>query len=721
MAQGTTIFSLQAMDDPRARARATARSEVSGHRGLSLSAGVDLEAHLGADLARVALARLSLDATATAGFALEAAFPIDLYRQAGVVARVSAGAAAGVSLRATIDADLGELLEALRADHVADAYLPLLDVFVSELTVSAGLWARASLAAEAHGEVRLVGSLVPGPDGAPPGFTFLHSHSAGLGVGAGADLVVDLGFPDPARLLQRLTARVLVVVESRLAELAPTLTATEAAAARRALPLARFLVPLATRSAFELGAALRDDGGDPRGDATATLLRSFVREAQQLLGRGLMTIALRDLDAAYPGAAPALARVEAQLAVLGQPEAGSVDDGYRALLARVDALLPLADAAGFPAGRRDAWREGVALLWATTTLVRRAAPWSDGRAAAPLDAAAADPEGASPVAALLGQSLDRPLTLADLAALVASVDWAPSIRGSLPDGAGPVLSWLVSALAPAAPTAPIFRLLFVELADPSPERRREVAAALAPALAALVEQALVPDLLGKQALLDDAGAGDLLRRLALPLVRLLGAVLWPAALAEDGAAPSATVVREQISAVLLQLTSRFVLGTVDVLSRRAAVDGAAFMRALAERVRQGGGSEVVEQLLAADTDHLLGVAPDLEDFAVTLELVGTAIARHDELIHARLFELLGDLFELGLSTGDPLAVLQALADAPHAPGGGAHLGELVRALEAAEWTLVRELVPRATALFEARVKDRVATAAAGVRRALGGD
>ena len=719
MAQGTTLFSVEALDThARARARATTQGEASFHRGLSLSAGVDLQAHLGADLARVALARLSVDADADAGFALEATFPIDLYRQAGVVARFSAGVAAGVSLRATIDADLGQLLEALRADRFAAAYRPLLDVFFSELTVSAGLWARAALSAEAHGEVRLVGSLVPGPDGAPPGFTFLHSYSAGLGVGAGADLVVDLGFADPARLLQRLTAQVMAVVEARLTALAPTLPATEADAARRALPLARFLVPLAARSAFELGAALGDDGGDPRGDATTTLLKSFVREAQQLLGRALMTVALRDLHAAFPGGAPALARVEAQLALVGQPEAGSFDDGYRALLALVDDLLPIADGPGFPAERRDAWREGAALLWATTALVRRAARWSDGREPAPIAADSADPEGVSQAASLLGRSLDRPLTLADLAALVSSVDWAPSIRATFPDGAGPVLGWLTAALAAVAPTAPLFRLLFVDLADLTPARAREVAATLAPALAALVEDELVPDLLGKQALLDDSAAGDLVRQMALPVLRLLGAVLWPAALSEDGAPPSARVVREQISAVLLQLVIRFVLGTADALSRRAAVDGAAFVRALAERVRRGGDSEVVAELLAADADHLLGVEPDLEDVAVTLELVAYALVRHDELIHARLFELLDGLFELGLSTGDPRAVLQALADAPHAPADAARLGELVRALEAAEWSLFRELVPRAGALFEARLRDRVAVAAAGLRHAL---
>src|SRR5204863_611750 len=105
----------------------------------------------------------------------------------GFVARFQAQAAVAAYASATLALSASEFRRLVR-ENTEWPLEGLLEIFVDEVEVSAGVWGRASFAAEVFGEAVLAGSLLP-TAAHGPGFSFSFRYGAGWGFGAGYQFV----------------------------------------------------------------------------------------------------------------------------------------------------------------------------------------------------------------------------------------------------------------------------------------------------------------------------------------------------------------------------------------------------------------------------------------------------------------------------------------------------------------------------------------------------
>jgi hypothetical protein len=293
MAQRTELFSLSASTPEgafahgKALASGSAEAQASLRRGVDLSASVQVEGHVSGEAGSQLAAGLTGDVQAGGGLRLQAAIPIDLFdpqARAGLVARLQAQAAASASIAATVSLEV-EAFRQLLGTRFAPPFEQLLDVFLDELVIEAGIWGRASFAAELYGEALLAGSLVPSASEGP-GFTFSTRWGAGLGVGSGVHFLANLGVEDPARLLDRMAATIAELILDEARGYADSLPSTDAAALAPVTAVAGVLVPLATRLLFSLGGQLAGTQ-HAAADTAGSVVEGFVRQGQHALLAGL--------------------------------------------------------------------------------------------------------------------------------------------------------------------------------------------------------------------------------------------------------------------------------------------------------------------------------------------------------------------------------------------------------------------------------------------------
>ncbi len=269
-------------------------ASASIHRGIRLAAGITLDAGAAVDLRDLVVGTVAVGGSARANVALEAAFPLDLFTEAGLVARASIAAEAAAWVSAEIGLS-GEALARALDGRLDQPWERLLRVFLEELDVRAGASGRVMIAAEATASVIFAGSLV-GTGTRPAGFTFLVDAGAGITMGAGFRTVGRLGFRDPTRMLDRVAAEVAAVVVEQI-EQGVERWGDAGAGAREALPFARFLVALVIRSGFKIGTDLATRSlRDQRTAVTATVTESLAREAQEVLLRGLVELAVEQVE-----------------------------------------------------------------------------------------------------------------------------------------------------------------------------------------------------------------------------------------------------------------------------------------------------------------------------------------------------------------------------------------------------------------------------------------
>jgi hypothetical protein len=144
----------------KALAHGSYRAVASLHRGINLSASVDMEAQLSGEARKVAVAAFSVGGRLSAGLSLQAAFPIDLFREAGMVARFQAQLEAAAWVAAEIGLDLQALL-GLIGKRASKPWLSLMNVFLNEFDIRAGVWGKASFSAQVFAEAAIVGHLIP--------------------------------------------------------------------------------------------------------------------------------------------------------------------------------------------------------------------------------------------------------------------------------------------------------------------------------------------------------------------------------------------------------------------------------------------------------------------------------------------------------------------------------------------------------------------------------
>lgn len=697
---------------------AVAEAGADLRRGIDLSLGFDFTAVLSGEVGEQARASVTAGASARAGLALQATVPLDLFGDAGIVARFRAQVELAAFVRATVGLAVDEFYALVR-DHVPDGPMTeLLGIFLDEVVVEAGVWARASFSAQVLGEAAITGTLNPNAPGGP-GFTAVARYALGWGAGAGIDIMANVGIEDPRRLLDRLGRHSAAILVREARAGADRLDPPASVMLRGSVPVLDLLLPLAMGTAFQVGFDLATaEGPEARDRATRAVVRSFVEQAQRQLLRGLVSVALEQLaagfgaddlvtvattmpDAARDALVDGLVRLRDDLAALDElPDddlATWVDGALRCVDAADEVVVALAPVV--PAALARDLQRGLATLWAAGTLLRRVVTWASDPAAAVGDVFGATPLSAGPagaaatVNAALGRTAGDPLTMGDLASYLVGGDLEAALRTVVPD-IGDVLELVQDALA--TPAGGVVRQLLVDLSHPGTDVARTLLTTLGAAVSTAISDVVVPHVLTPLRAADPSNAAlaAFVDEVVVPTLTTLPGVVLPTLPGLDRP-EEALRLREALSAVLLQSVSRFVVTTADVLFARGLRDGADATRALgAEVQRLGEASSAfgVVAMVASRAVLPLGVTP--ADIAGILRLVADVMDRWNDDGRPAVVEAVSAVLAMGFADDEVRAArLAALLDTD-GPPSEADLGAALDRTCDALWEIVAYAGPR---------------------------
>ena len=187
--------------------------------------GVDLEASLEAEVFAELEARLGFlglvysqaegSAFAGLGVGLEARVNMDLFDKYGFSTELAAYAEAAVAARLAVGLSLETLVELIRADDkISDLTRDIMYAFLREVTIEAGVWGKAAVAAMGKAHFNIEGSL---RDDDNAGFIIELGSEVGVAAGAGFELFTFVGFDNPKRFFLTAGERLLLelIRESR--------------------------------------------------------------------------------------------------------------------------------------------------------------------------------------------------------------------------------------------------------------------------------------------------------------------------------------------------------------------------------------------------------------------------------------------------------------------------------------------------------------------------
>lgn len=650
--------------------------------------------------------------------ALRAGLPIDLFTDAGIVARAALEARAAAWVRADLALDFVAFAGTLTGHARARLGAPwdqLIGVFIQPDTfqVSAGVFAHVAVAAQAYAEASLAGSLASRRQ-EPPGFTFKLDYGVGWGYGTGYSFIANFSLPDPAALLDRLGDGVVDVLRFPLADLVERLPANDRDGARAALPLVDLVVPLAMRSAFELGGRLVDPTAT-RADAEKAVLRTVLKELQESVAIAFVHAARQELegilsrnevrnvlDALAGDAADALVDARERLAQLtpGLLRLPSSDRMWpiaaEKLLRALADIYPLV-----PAPANDDYRHALALTWCAVAVVQQVSRWTTAADAVNDAQGPIIPAPPPFIAAHIADGVGRPQ---QSPTMISAIEFM--VRQGPPQVAAlaqhrPEIEFLLGfaeeALAPANVAEPLSALFGGGLPLDDAAMVGALVEAVADALRARVKNELMPRLLvplsQEAEAAGDAGMKLLLDRVVAPTVlgltdSLLTVETFERLQTEGGA----LLVREQVSSLLMQALGRLLLTTANHLADIAVDQAVPQLKAVATEIENDEGvlaaTAAISTIAAFSgvglllTPHPGDIAGMLRLAAETMRLWSDGADGHPaprEVWFARMDELLA----LGLADTQSIRALWAqLADRrrdpPNAQDLTAFLGDALR-------------------------------------------
>ena len=267
-------------------------------RGLNLGLGIEALVELDASLRKFIALDVNAQANAAARVQAQVQVPLDLFSEAGFAVRLQAVAEAAVGINLGIGLSVGEFLALAGADpRMKGAPLKLLALLLEpdQVVVSAGVRAKAAASAMAYVNFLITGSLV----GNKPGFLAATEAGLGLKAGAGYQVSVNFGLNSPHRFVRR---SIDIAVDETTRLIAEEL---DDPAQRAMVSELRTPAKIAFRAAFELGAALAENGGAFRaGDGPQLAQRLCIvilEEGQRLVLETMTTFALDSFQALLRG------------------------------------------------------------------------------------------------------------------------------------------------------------------------------------------------------------------------------------------------------------------------------------------------------------------------------------------------------------------------------------------------------------------------------------
>ncbi len=675
-----------------------ARADI-GQRGISLDAAAQIQVQTDADslIGKGVRAAVAAGADIGVGAAIEAVFPMDFFHQAGFVARLEIKAEVAGFVRADLQLRAAQLVERIR-NRVPASLGPLVDVFVEEVVVQAGLWGRAGLAIEIFGQLTVTGSLLSvGELG--PGYTFTLRYGAGIGFCSGLQTQINVGFADPGRLLQRLAAVSAGLLERRLMGDGPQVPAAVAA-----IGFIRLLLPLATRTLFEVG--FRIASGADAAATTRALAHAFVVEARTLFVRAIVDAASRRLVAqlnqgelrtallqlganSQQTVLAELQRMRDRLRTIGDARGDDLLMWVPAVMEMCSGLSRLISRGHLAGDAAAKLVEVLALLWAAGALAEQLGRWStqvrDG-AIADLDTAITARPSPT-IATAIGVEPGEPITTAQLVDFLIGADPLAEIRQLCPELAQAIdlVETVAESLGGPSTIAKLFR----------PGQFDD--AACAAILAALGER-LGPAIEATFAALGPRFSDDedatILSGVARPILAAIPAIVFPN-IGNIGNVDARRRLLEGISAVLFQTVQHLVMGTVDGALESVLTEGEQALRNVAENLRNNQVSAVA----AVCERGLLGMTITRADIADLLRISADVVQLLNTHERGPLLDATRSLLALGLTTEATRAEsFQRLINTDDVPQE-ADLQAALALVGSGAWRVFKDVFPKTLLLF----------------------
>jgi hypothetical protein len=267
-------------------------------RGLRLEAGLSALAEVDGALAKFLAAQVTGRASAEARVTAQIQLPLNLFDEAGAAVRLQAVAEAAAGVQAGLGLTIGDFVDLARGVFGSEPLpLRLLLLFLEEVDLTAGVYAKVAATAQAQAYASIVGTLRDDPvRGLKPGFNIVAGAGLGLAAGAGVRVFARAGFRDFSRFYARAIDLVVDAVfdetETRLGEAAgPTILA--------ALDAARPPLKTAFRLAYELGDFLATSAPPQNAEGAAALAARAAgvvfEEGQRYLLRNFAVAGTREI------------------------------------------------------------------------------------------------------------------------------------------------------------------------------------------------------------------------------------------------------------------------------------------------------------------------------------------------------------------------------------------------------------------------------------------
>lgn len=300
-AAGGTVATDWAQAGGNAQVTLAAGAQID--RGLNFDLGISALANVDAGVGRFLSAELSGQASATASVAAQIQVPMNLFGEIGFAVRLQAIAELAAAVQVSLGLKVGDFLELAGNDpRMRGLPVDLLRVFLSEIDIKAGLYAKAALTAQAYAQLVVTGTAIAQPArNIKPGFNIVAGMGVGLKAGAGFRVFAAMEIADFSRFVAR---SVDALVDGACREAAAGLPAADATS-RVLLQAARPAFKMALRTAYELGEfiATTAPAANAAGAEQVALRCAQVglEEGQRFLLEGLTDAALQALRTAMQG------------------------------------------------------------------------------------------------------------------------------------------------------------------------------------------------------------------------------------------------------------------------------------------------------------------------------------------------------------------------------------------------------------------------------------
>lgn len=681
----------------QASASGALQAGVDFHRGVDLTTSLDLVGKVGSETAGLVRAALSAGGSVRGAGEFQVGLPLDLFSAKGggllALLRVQLEAAGFVEATVEVDAQFAEKLLGSMPGPLAG----LIDIFLDELVINAGVWAHAGVCAQLVAEVKLTGSLLPVDEA---GFTFSAQFAAGWYFGYGLNYLTNFTFKDTRRMLGRLSAATSDLLLGEVDELIGGLPTADAKVAREALPYLRVLMPVASRGLFELAAQLVKTAPDKQqAEAARSIVQSIFSQAQQSALHAVFDLALGQLSALVADAGvldrllgldtternDALSDLDALrdgVAALDQLHVAQSTDWVAAVMVCLAPLERLLDKV-LPSDARQV----VGTIWAVATLLERCVPWvaGDGTRPDPLNSSDhVDPTSSPATASWLAETLPLPLP-PDQMPFSALIDFLvvgdpmTELHAAVPPVAQ-ALEW-VGRLTGAAP-GEIFKHILGGFGDLSDAAIGDLVSTIGSAAATELEQRVLPHLIDPLIEGAQAELRPFLEQVVRPTLVALPKVILPR-LADLGTKEAGSRLAEAISGVLLQNTSHFVLPSLDLLMDHWLTQGADDIEITADKIADlGRESPVFSAVAGVGAAMVVGIDVQPGDVRDLLNICAHAMRRWNDTQRHAILEATRVSLDLGLRAGGT-AELDEILTTDNPPNGDQLKEALVQVAEGA--------------------------------------